>query len=678
MLVHRIPSADKFILHRTHYIHRSLTKGSLNLEKEHTEMTRNGFHSKAGYLLVVFAMLVSFILPARVAAQSTQSPTFSIQSYPLLANNHIAIDINGDGILDLAGAGANSAAVMLGNADGTFRPRVDYPAAGQTQDLAAGDFNSDGKPDLAITINTPQIGLSLLTGNGDGTFNAPVNFPNTSGFDSPVIVAADINNDARLDLLIAHMIACFTAPCLVSDDLTIMLGNGDGTFQSSQMDVGTGMAELVIGDFNRDGFKDLAMAGDRARLYLLHGNGDGTFVQQPTLQLIAENTIGRDGTDLDLGDFNRDGIQDLVVAVSLNGSNTVILIGNGDGTFRPPHIITEPNIRIPQYQAVADYNGDGSQDLAIALGWGTQGLMELLKGNGDGTFQPLVLYDVPPPQSSVGGGDIVAGDFNRDGKPDLALQVRGANPALHILINTTNAAPPGPPAAPSLLSPANNATLPLNQSITFSWNPVANAATYQIQIDDSSSFSSPLVLSRTNLTQTQTTHTFTSERAYWWRVRSRTSNGTNGAWSTARSFVIRRITTTTPTRTPTLTATPPAPTATGAAATLTATQPVPATTATRTPTPTRTRTSTASASDTLSIQVAEYSAGNDELRVEATSSNSSATLSVYVTSTNTLIGTLRNEGGGRYRAEFSWPTNPQNITIRSSQGGSASRNVTLK
>ena len=175
---------------------------------------------------------------------------------------------------------------MLGNADGTFRARVNFPAGGQTQDLAAGDFNSDGKQDLAVTINTAQISLSLLTGNGDGTFNAPVNFPNTTGFDAPVIVATDVNNDSRLDLLIAHTLACFTAPCVSSDDLTIMLGNGDGTFQSSQMDVGIGMAEIAVGDFNRDGIKDLAMAGSSARLYLLRGNGDGTFVQQPTQTLI--------------------------------------------------------------------------------------------------------------------------------------------------------------------------------------------------------------------------------------------------------------------------------------------------------------------------------------------------------------------------------------------------------
>src|SRR5688572_28383637 len=635
--------------------------------------------------------IVIFACTTQAAAQSTQSPTFSIQSYPLLGNSHIAVDLNGDGILDLTGPGAVGAAVMLGNVNGTFQARVDFPAGGQTQDLAAGDFNSDGKQDLAVTINSPEVSLSLLTGNGDVTFNAPVNCPNTSGFDAPVIVASDVNNDTRLDLLIAHTLACFTAPCVASDDLTIMLGNGNGTFQSSQMDVGTGMAEIAVGDFNRDGNKDLAMAGSSARLYLLRGNGDGTFVQQPTLQLITENTFGRDGTDVDVGDFNRDGIQDLVVAVSLNGSNTVILIGNGDGTFRAPHIITEPAIRIPHYQAVADYNGDGSQDLALSLGWGFQGMLEILKGNGDGTFQPLVLYDPAPPDSSTAGGDLITGDFNRDGRPDLALQVRGAFPALHILINTTNGgtAPPTPTPlpAPTLLSPANNAKMPINQSIPFSWSAVPGAATYEIQFDDSSSFTNPLFAAQTGLTQTQTTQTFTSERRFWWRVRARTAGQVNGAWSAARSIDIKRDAPPLPTSTRTPTAIGPSltptstlpPTAAGPSATPTLTLPP---TATRTPTaipsPTNTRTPTTVAADTISIQLAEYSAGNQQLRVEATGSNASATLSVYVTSTNTLIGTLRNEGGGRYRGDFSWSTNPQNITVRSSLGGSAIRTVTLK
>jgi uncharacterized membrane protein len=82
--------------------------------------------------------------------------------------------------------------------------------------------------------------------------------------------------------------------------------------------------------------------------------------------------------------------------------------------------------------------------------------------------------------------------------------------------------------------------------------------------------------------------------------------------------------------------------------------------------------------DTVAIQLAEYASGNQQLRVEATSSSANATLQVFVTATNTLIGTLRNDGGGRYRGDFSLSSNPQNITVRSSLGGSATRSVIVK
>ena len=136
-------------------------------------------------------------------------------------------------------------------------------------------------------------------------------------------------------------------------------------------------------------------------------------------------------------------------------------------------------------------------------------------------------------------------------------------------------------------------------------------------------------------------------------------------------------TSTTAAPTPTLapstpTSVPPTSTSVLPTSTATAIQPT-ATQVLSSPTATRT-----AAPDSIAIQLAEYSSGNQQLRVEATSSNASAILTVYVTSTNTLIGALRNEGGGRYRGDFSWPTNPQNITVRSSLGGTASRTVTLK
>ena len=160
---------------------------------------------------------------------------------------------------------AQTAAVMLGNGDGTFQAMVEYPVAGWNQALAAGDFNRDGALDLMVTINDPAVGLSLLTGRGDGTFNAAVNLPNSAGLDSPAIAAVDLDNDSRLDVVIGHQIACYTAPCLVGRSITVMKGNGDGTFQAPrEIIVGSGTAAIAVGDFNRDGVKDL---GSRERQF---------------------------------------------------------------------------------------------------------------------------------------------------------------------------------------------------------------------------------------------------------------------------------------------------------------------------------------------------------------------------------------------------------------------------
>jgi hypothetical protein len=479
------------------------------------------------------ALFLTIAMSLSVVSVFAQAPTFVRTDYQQLGNHHVAGDFNGDGSLDLAGEGAQAVAVLLNNGAGTFGARVEYPVAGWIQDLAAGDFNGDGSLDLVVTINDPNISLSLLAGNGDGTFRAPVNFANTSGFDSPAVVAVDLNNDGKLDIVVAHEIACFTAPCIVARTISVMLGNGDGTFQPTrEIEVGTGMSKVAVGDFNRDGIKDLAIAGDSARVYRLFGVGDGTFIQQPTLTLTAD-TFGVDATDIAVADVNGDAIEDLVVAIALNGSRTAILIGNGDGTFRPPLILTEPNLSIPQYQAVADYNGDGFQDLALALGDGSFGLMEILNGNGDGTFQPPVMYLVPPNQSSLGGVAIIAADFNADGKPDIALGIGGASPTLAVLRNSTGVAPPPTPAAPTLLSPADGATVA--QPVIFDWNDVPNATSYELQVDNSSTIASPFVANLIVSVSQATIGGLPAQRL-WWRVRARNSAGVFGPFSATRRF----------------------------------------------------------------------------------------------------------------------------------------------
>jgi hypothetical protein len=485
-------------------------------------------------LALVSALLASFVAGGS-AIGATTAPTFLRADYTLFGNNYAFGDFNGDGSLDLAGAGGPAAKVRLNNGAGAFGEVVEYPVGGgNSQDLAAGDFNGDGRVDLVLTINNPEIGMSLLRGNGDGTFAAPVTFPNTSGFDSPAVAAVDLNNDGKLDVVIAHDIACYVAPCVTTDLISVMIGNGDGTFQPSrEIPVGRGMSEIAVGDYNRDGFKDLAIGGTQGQVYRLDGVGDGTFVQRPTVIALVDPSF-IPVTDIDVADFNGDSIQDLVAAIPHNGSRTAILIGNGDGTFGTPLVLTSPHLNQPQQQAVADYNGDGFQDLALSLGDGSFGLMQIRNGNGDGTFQAAVHYLVPPDKSSLGGIFIASANLNGDTKPDIVLNIGGAFPSFAVLLNSTGAAPPPTPPAPTLLSPAQDASPA--QPVSFDWTDVNAATAYRIQIDDSNTFSNPLVVDRIVTASQFTASTLNAGRRHWWRVRGINAAGTAGAWSSVRRF----------------------------------------------------------------------------------------------------------------------------------------------
>ena len=590
-------------------------------------MSNNGISGLSRIGITLALLFVAISLTQTTA--SAQSASFSRTDFPSLGNNHIAVDVNGDGILDLVATGLNSAAVMLGNGNGTFRTKVDFPVGSQAQDVAAGDFNGDARVDLVVSLSDPSISVSLLRGNGDGTFGAPVNIANSSGADSPAIVAADLDNDGRLDVVLAHAISCFVAPCSISRDITVLLGLGDGTFQQPfEIAVGTGMSRIAVGDFNRDGIKDLGIAGDSSQLYILLGVGNGTFLQQPTITLTAD-TLAVDGTDIDIADLNRDTIEDLVVAIPLNGSRTAVLLGRGDGTFGPPSILTEPNLLVPQYQAIADFNRDGLLDLALALANGNSGLLEIRLGNGDGTFRSPTRYFTPPAQSSIGGGTVVTGDFNRDGRADLALPITGARPALASLVNSTGNVSAQPPLTVSALT--------LNPSSVVGGNSVQGKVTLSAAAP-----AATVVTLASNSARATVPASIT--------IAAGASSGTFTIGTTAVTTTVTASISATlngVSRSATLTINPAA------------TTPPPST-------------------DTVSITRAEYDSGKRALRVEATSTSSNATLQVFVSATGQLIGTLSNNGGGQYRGEFTVSTNPQNITVRSNQGGVATRSVTAR
>lgn len=593
------------------------------------------------------ASLVFAVVCATTSSEvSAQVATFTTQRYPLLGNTHIAADLNADGRPDLAGAGANAVSVMLGNGDGTFRPKTDFPIGMQTQAVAAGDFNADGKMDLVVTLNTAQFSLALLTGTGTGTFNAPILFPNTSGFDSPAIAATDLNGDGRLDLVVMHTIACFTAPCRAARSITILLGNGNGTFQTpSEIDVGTGPNTMAVVDLNRDGIKDVAIGGGNTEFSVLLGVGNGTFVRQPLVTLVAGGDLFAACNDIAVGDLNRDGIPDAVVPLG-NGRGNAILIGNGNGTFQVASRIQIDETFAPLHVAVADYNRDGFLDIARTMGDGTNGLLQILRGNGNGTFQAPNRYLIPPPVSSRGGIMILAGDWNGDVKPDIAFVEGGAGaPLIDVMTNTTGGTPPPPtptpPASPTPVpspTPASPTPPPSMGVASLSLNPTTVTG----------GSSSIATVTLTAIARAATTVAITSNNP----AATVPATVTIAAGSQSRSFTVN-------------TAQVRATTSAVIAASLNGTSRA----ATLNINP------TAGGADTVSITRAEYATGNRSLRVEATSTRSNATLQTFVTSTNQVIGTLSNDGGGSYRGEFNWPVNPQNITVRSSFGGQATRTV---
>ncbi|HET9407159.1 MAG TPA: FG-GAP-like repeat-containing protein [Candidatus Sulfotelmatobacter sp.] len=321
-------------------------------------------------------------------------------------------DFNGDGKPDLAVANefSNNVSILLGDGHGGFQTHVDYPAGPEPSAVAVGDFNGDGKLDLAVAdTNCPNNtcgpgSVSILLGTGDGTFGPPAEYSTGPGTYS--LAVGDFNGDGKLDLAVAVSGANGLDP----GDIEVLLGNGDGTFQAAVKygpGAAGGPASIAVGDFNGDGKLDLAAAdcgctGPCGNVSVLLGNGDGTF--QPAVNYSA----GAQPLSIAAGDFNHDGKLDLALA-NVSTQNITVLMGNGDGTFQPAvnYGTNDDAFAI----AVADLNGDGKPDL-IAL----SSSIFVFLGNGDGTFQGGVTYN--------GGADLLSlaiGDVNNDGRPDLIV-----------------------------------------------------------------------------------------------------------------------------------------------------------------------------------------------------------------------------------------------------------------
>src|SRR5438309_105904 len=201
--------------------------------------------------------------------------------------------------------------------------------------------------------------------------------------------------------------------------VSVRLGKGDGTFQAPRFfDVGDSPGSVVVGDFNRDGVEDLAVTTSTGVAVLL-GTGQGAF-KEPLGVATGTGATGIFPTSVAVGDFNRDGAPDLVIVGLSSSMNVGVLLGNGDGTFQAPLTFASGGA-VPLSVAVGDFNGDGVDDLAIANNHG--GPISVLLGNGDGTFRAAQSLSVGARPSFV-----AVGDFNRDGVKDLAIVNEGSRP----------------------------------------------------------------------------------------------------------------------------------------------------------------------------------------------------------------------------------------------------------
>ncbi len=288
-----------------------------------------------------------------------------VSQAPVMA---VAGDFNGDGKIDLAvlsnlGSGNLSVSILLGNGDGTFTPGTQTPYIGLIGNgpgllgplaaFVAGDFNRDGKLDLLV-VNPSDGSYTLLLGNGNGTFTSVPSAPSVF-LDPNSVAAGDFNGDGNLDFAVAGLNTESGVP-----QITIMLGNGDGTFEPSatplSLDSDVVPTSLVSGSFNLDGIPDIAFSNPPGSIQVFTGNGDGSFTHAsstvlPTLSALA----------LAAADLNGDNDLDLMATV---WGSAVALLNLGNDSFQDGPSTNVGND--PMSVAIADFNGDGRLDAAVA------------------------------------------------------------------------------------------------------------------------------------------------------------------------------------------------------------------------------------------------------------------------------------------------------------------------
>lgn len=369
--------------------------------------------------------------------------TFQAATSVALANkvsNVVFADFNGDGVLDFAAITGTQDVIYLGQANGTYVAGTPLTNPDGLYDIcnnAAGDLNGDGKPELVAancSVSGAAGNLTVYVNNGDGTFKTGVYYSagtettdNTAANISPLAVTiADANGDGKNDLVVSNHDA---------GDLTVLLGNGDGTVNVPTVGYNTGgtpKTSAIVADFNGDGIPDIVVPDYNFSFTYLQGYGDGTFRGAQDFYSPVPGGFSAGATAIAVGDFNGDGYPDLVVGnygfnpPNGSGIGVTVFLSNSDGSLRPGINLGKGG----SYEgvAVADFNGDGSLDIA-ALNESNGGI-QIFLGNGQGSFSDGAFIN----SCCTNAFKIVSGDFNGDGHPDLAV-VNTGNSNVSVLLN---------------------------------------------------------------------------------------------------------------------------------------------------------------------------------------------------------------------------------------------------
>jgi hypothetical protein len=336
-------------------------------------------------------------------------------------------DFNRDGFLDVAVPTSQEGrvTVLLGNGDGTLAPYKEYPAGGGgSESVETADMNNDGIPDIQVANSLNSVGV--LLGNGDGTFQPAIvtSLPD----DAKDIIVRDLNSDGLQDAAVINR---------TDHRVFILLGKGDGRLRLFTM-VGTGPDPIMMdaGDFNNDGAVDLVVANQNLGSYgcftLLLGNGDGTF--QPKVEFPTGFAFAN---GISAADFDNDGNPDVVVSNSKD--NTVsVFKGNGDGTFGAPVAV---RVRLaPTGITVNDFNNDGFMDIAVSCQGPPPlpGAVSILLNSGNGGFILDSVHTMPL-TFNVGSADL-----NGDGYAEVMPTIPGSNQLRVFLNDAAWPSPPGP------------------------------------------------------------------------------------------------------------------------------------------------------------------------------------------------------------------------------------------